>query len=212
MTSSEPVQGIYIVGNDRFYDEVRALVNSIRCFDTTASICLIPYDQEYQRIYDWLEQEHGALLYPDLQLLEEIQRTLEDWFHYPGAPAQRDKVGRLRNLACWFGPYDRFIYMDADIVAFSKVLSICGHLKDHDFIACDDMYRHGGKWVFTDRGRRLFPQRQLERIFNGGFWVSRKGLFSKRSLYRLLEEGRTKHVTGSRPHSICQTMPFRSLS
>lgn len=180
--------GIYIVGNDRYGAEVRALTNSIRHFDPSANICLIPYDDDSTDIADWVADRHGAASFPDVSLLHRITEALDAWFDYPGAPAQRDKRNRLRNLAAWCGPFDRFICLDADILVFEPIVRWCSLLDNCDFLVCDDMHRHGGKWVFTPSIKTAVPGLPIEQVFNGGFWVSKRDLMSERQLFASLAE------------------------
>jgi len=153
------VKGIYIVANDEVIDNTIALLNSIRSYDKEVSIMMIPYDENYQRVYK-VAKQYGVELYP----YSSVKRFLNDlenifdsnFFLHPN---------KLVKLLCFFGPFDEFLYLDTDIIVFEKIVNILDNLKHHDFISCDH-------------------QRDK---FNSGFWASKK-LFSKESMYEVLTE------------------------
>ena len=170
-------EGYYIVGNDLYAPEVRALTNSLRCHDPDGQIYFIPYDDQCDNVIEWLDRVHGVPVFPDLTLLDTFTDVFARWFDYPGAPPNTARSRRLRNLACWFGPFDRFIYLDADILVFENLREWFAELATCDLLACDGIYRHGTRWVFNDSITDVFPASLLARVFNGGFWISRRGLF-----------------------------------
>lgn len=167
--------GVYIVGNDYVLNHVQALVNSIRYYNRYTDITLIPYSNEYEKVLTTCDID----LFPDLDLIEQLDSGLVDLFSLPTAPAQANKYSRLKNLAAWFGPYQQFVSLDADITVFTDLENFCKELLgDNDFINYDRTYSHGVKWVFTEQIRKIFSKDRLQNVFNNGFWISRKGLFN----------------------------------
>jgi len=73
-------RGIYITANDRVIEQAIALMNSIRLYDPDSPVILIPYDNNYQKIADLLSEKYGVILYPDLQLVEELAQKIYDIF------------------------------------------------------------------------------------------------------------------------------------
>lgn len=173
------------MGNNRVVDHVIALYKSLCYFNSKVSITLIPYSNDYDRILEGC----NIKLFPNLMFLAELEAILREMLSLSGAPPQANKYPRLKNLASWFGEYDTFVSFDADIIAFTDIekfaLEILGN---YDFACYDRLYKHGIKWVFTEKIREKFSNEKLKKVFNGGFWVSRKGLFSKEELFIHLEK------------------------
>lgn len=176
--------GIYIVGNDKVCDHMIALVNSLRYYNPAINLTLIPYTDDYENVVDACEIE----VFPDLDLLEELDQRLQDTFSLPEAPGQANKYPRLKNLATWFGQYETFVSLDADIVAFTDIEQFALELLGADDFACyDRTYKHGVKWVFTKKIHEVFTPIQTRKVFNNGFWVSRRELFTLEQLWEHLK-------------------------
>jgi hypothetical protein len=182
--------GVYIVGNNKVKDHVVALYNSLRLYNPTIDVTLIPYSSDYQTILD----SCPIKLFNNLPLIKDLDRCLRDFFTWPQAPVQANKYPRLHNLLAWFGEYDQFVYMDADIVAFVDIEQFAKNLLSKgQFICYDRQYLHHGRWVFTNDWRKYYPETAIQKIFNGGFWGSHKGLISLADIERLLKEGKQRY-------------------
>ena len=137
--------GIYITGDDRVIAAAVALLNSIRCFDATTPVILIPYSKSCQQLSQIMTAHYGMEIFPDLSLIERIHSMINRYFgsKFFARPNQ------FRKLACWFGPFDQFLYLDTDIVVFEKIAVLLDYLEDYDFICCDYQYYTGLTNVFT---------------------------------------------------------------
>ncbi len=179
-------RGIYITANDRVIDQAIALLKSIRVYDPETPVVLIPYDNQYQAVAQALGQSYGVQVYPDLELIERLSQKLHQVFgdKFFARPNQ------FRKQACWFGPFDEFLYIDTDIVVFEKIVSNLDYFSDYDFLCCDYQHRGGIKNVFTPKviEDKVFSEEDLKDIFNGGFWASKKGLISEDDLYEIFAE------------------------
>lgn len=176
--------GVYIVGNDKVCDHMIALVNSLRYYNPAIELTLIPYSDQYERVVDACE----IPVFSHLELVKELGERLQDTLSLPEAPAQANKYSRLKNLVAWFGDYETFVSLDADIVAFTDIEEFALELLGVDDFACyDRTYKHGVKWVFTQKIYEIFSKAQTDKVFNNGFWVSRKGLFTLEQLWEHLE-------------------------
>lgn len=174
-------RGIYIIANDKVTDQAIALLNSIRVQDPEIPIILIPYDDQYQAVAAKLNSAYGVTLYDDLQFIDRLSGKLQQTFgeKFFARPNQ------FRKQACWFGPFDEFLYIDTDIVVFEKISNNLNYLADYDFICCDYQHLGGIKNVFSPKviEDQVFSEAELKGIFNGGFWGAKKGLFSEEDLY-----------------------------
>jgi hypothetical protein len=179
-------RGIYIVANDKVTSQAIALLNSIRLHDPEIPIVMIPYDDQYQAVAAKLNSAYGVTLYEDLQFINRLSSKLQQIFgeKFFARPNQ------FRKQACWFGPFDEFLYIDTDIVVFEKISNNINYLADYDFICCDYQHAGGIKNVFSPKviEDQVFSEADLKGIFNGGFWGAKKGLFSEEDLYNTFAE------------------------
>ena len=179
-------RGIYIVANDRVKEQAIALLNSIRFYDADTPIMMIPFDENYQEVAEILTGKYGVEIYPDLEfvnnLCQELHNTFgEGFFNTPN---------KQKKQACWFGPFDEFLYIDVDIVVFEKIADNLNHLKDYDFLCCDYQYLSGMKNVFTQKvlEDNIFTEEDIKDVFNSGWWAAKKNLFAEQELYETFAE------------------------
>jgi hypothetical protein len=179
-------RGIYIIANDRVIEQAIALLKSIRVHDTDTPIVMIPYDDQYQAIAKRLTENYGVKVYEDLQFIERLSNQLHEIFgnKFFARPNQ------FRKQACWFGAFDEFLYIDTDIVVFEKIIDTLDYLNNYDFICCDYQHTGGIKNVFTNKviEDKVFTKTEVQDIFNGGFWGSKKSLISEQVLYETFSE------------------------
>jgi len=179
-------RGIYIIANDRVIEQAIALLKSIRVHDTDTPIVMIPYDDHYQAIAKRLTENYGVKLYEDLQFIERLSNQLHEIFgnKFFARPNQ------FRKQACWFGAFDEFLYIDTDVVVFEKIIDNLNYLNNYDFICCDYQHTGGIKNVFTNKviEDKVFTDTEVQDIFNGGFWGSKKSLISEQVLYETFSE------------------------
>lgn len=178
-------RGIYIVANDKVTENAIALLNSIRLYDPDISIYLIPFNDEYQTVFSTLKRLHNVQLFPDLELLERLTERVGNIF-------DRDFLklpNKMRKLAVWFGVLDEFLYIDTDIVVFEKIADTLNHLSNCDFFCCDYHYSSEGlRNIFSPVAETIFTDKQLQDVFNSGFWGSRKGVITEEQLYEVLKD------------------------
>jgi hypothetical protein len=181
-------RGIYILGNDWVKEDSIALVNSIRYYDPDVTIYLVPFNDQYQQLLECL-QPKGVELFPYLDKIEELSQTMADLFPEDFFPVKHG-INRLRKLNFWLGPLDEFLYIDTDIVVFDKIVDILQYLSEYEFLCCD--YQHKGdlKNVFDRSIRELgiFTNSELQDVFNGGFFASRKNIVSEFGIEEILKE------------------------
>jgi hypothetical protein len=179
-------RGIYITANDRVTEQAIALLNSIRFYDPETPVVLIPYDEQYHAVADTLGQFYGVQVYEDLEFIDRLSKKLHQVFgeKFFARPNQ------FRKQACWFGPFDEFIYIDTDVVVFEKIIDNTSYLAEYDFICSDYQHSGGITNVFTPKvvEEQVFTEEDLRDIFNGGFWGSKKNLISEEDLYNTFAE------------------------
>lgn len=180
-------RGIYIVANDRVYDQAIALLSSLRLHDPDIAVFMIPFDQNYEQVWSILKENFNVQLFPDLAFLEKLTQEIADIF-----PRDFLKLpNKMRKLAVWFGPLDEFVYVDTDILLFQSLQNSLDYLQEADFFACDFQQKGRGlAEVFTQTvvEQKLFTETQLQDVFNSGFWGGRKGAFSYDQMLEILQE------------------------
>ena len=179
-------RGIYITANDKVSEQAIALLNSIRLHDRDTPIMMIPYDDNYQAIATTLANSFNVQVYPDLDFIERLSQKLYAIF----GQGFFARPNQFRKQACWFGEFDEFLYIDTDIVVFEKIIDNLDYLQEYDFICCDYQHSGGIKNVFTPKviEEGIFTATELQDIFNGGFWASKKNLITEQDLYDTFAE------------------------
>jgi hypothetical protein len=179
-------RGIYITANDKVIDHAIALLNSIRRYDKTTPVMLIPYDDEYQQAATILGERFGVEVYPDLELVDRLSHQLHDIF----GRGFFARPNQFRKQACWFGPFDEFLYIDTDIVVFEKIADNLDYFQEYDFLCCDYQHKGGIANVFSEQviADKVFTDVELQDMFNGGWWASKKGLIGEADLYESFSE------------------------
>ncbi len=179
-------RGLYITANDQAIEQTIAFLNSFRLYDPDTPIILIPYDDNYSQVAQLLSQSYGIEVYQDLDFIERLSVKLQQIFgeKFFARPNQ------FRKQACWFGPFDEFLYIDTDIVVFEKIIDRLDLLRDYDFLCYDYQHRQGINNIFTPKviEEQVFTEEELLDIFNGGFWASKKNLFSEEDIYEIFAE------------------------
>jgi len=179
-------RGIYITANDKVADHAIALLNSIRAYDTETPVVLIPYDENYHEVASILKSRFNVTVYKDLEFIDRLSKRLHSNFgdKFFARPNQ------FRKQACWFGEFDEFLYIDTDIVVFEKIIDNLDHFDKYDFLSCDYQHRGGIKNVFSQAiiNENVFDLGELQDIFNGGWWASKKGLISEQDIYETFAE------------------------
>jgi hypothetical protein len=180
-------RGVYVVANDRVFDQAIALLSSLRLQDPDIPVVLIPFNQDYQQVWRVLQQNFNVQLFPDLEFLEQLTQDIAGIF-----PSDFLKLpNKMRKLAVWFGPLDEFVYIDTDILLFQSITKSLEYLRQADFFCCD--FHHKGRGlseVFSPvvKELQIFSDTQLQDVFNSGFWGGRKGAFSYEEMLTLLKE------------------------
>ena len=181
------VRGVYIVANKKVGENAIALLASLRRHDPEVPVVMIPFNDDYQPLFQKLHTLYQVQLFPDLAFLETFTQKISDIF-------PRDFLAlpnKMRKLAAWFGPLDEFLYVDTDILFFEPISRTLDYLQQADFICCDYHFK-GRKLrdVFAPSviERGLFPADIVNSVFNSGLWGSKKGAITLEQMYARLAE------------------------
>lgn len=179
-------RGIYFLANDRTLDHALALVNSIRKYDTDTPLIMIPYDAHSRRAAHVLARLPRVTVFNDRRLAARILRRIRLSFGESYFP----RPNNFRKQLCWFGPFDEWLYLDADVVVFDKVIEWTRYLDGADFICYSDQHLSGLEHVFQPSivSAHIFDAGIGAQVFNAGMWGERKGALSEPQLFEYLDE------------------------
>jgi len=160
-------RGVYFLSDDRIMDLTIAFLNSFRLHNPDVSLCLIPCNDEVDRIRA-LRSEYDFAVYEDADVLgrcDEISLCFHDHV-----------LGQYRKLAMWEAGFDEFLYIDVDTVILDSVDFVFKYLADYDFVTSHSNMRSLRKhvWKHTIRKSGLLTREQISYSTNTGFIASRK--------------------------------------
>ena len=169
--SSEPKIGVYFSANDVVYDWAIAFLNSFREFNPDLRLILIPFNENCERLFS-LKEKYNFEVYidPYFDRLEAIGKAFEVG-HTPTGHHW------FRRYAPFWGPCDRFLYLDARQVVLADLTPLIIALDKFNFEflhydrAIDQVYELG-------EFRQDLLRQGKAKGFLSGLWASRKGLFS----------------------------------
>jgi len=178
-------RGIYILANDNVIDDTLAFLNSLRQHSPDYPVLVIPYDRKFGKLARVLSNDSNIDFFQDQSLFDEIEKHTTS-IHGRVLPL-------CRKFACWFGPFDEFIYFDTDILVLKDQRDVFDLLKVFDIVYCGSGQDLGIKHVFTERvfERNLFSPDEMRDTFNAGFFASKKGVLTHEQLFNLVDEAAT---------------------
>ncbi len=197
--------GIYIVANDKVYDQLVALLNSIEtnCGKDTP-ICLIPYDRNIDLVKQEISRRNNMQLFSDDESIAKWEQFITEFqalyhAHPPqgadkGVPQRTNALGMHRRYCAFDGPFEKFIYIDCDTLLFQPVDFIFSMLDEWDFMTHDfqrkTSEKRGEVGHFYERFSDRYPSEAqlLDRFHCSGFWASKRGVISSEDLPHFLQE------------------------
>ncbi len=111
------MKGIYFLANDRVVDWLYAAVQSVRAHGCALPICIIPYNEQTGQV-------RALAARFDLQVLDDSSFVELDQIaeRIENRPVRSGSM--FRKFACFWGPYEHFLYLDADIIALMDLSEI----------------------------------------------------------------------------------------
>ncbi|WP_242041585.1 Npun_R2821/Npun_R2822 family protein [Alkalinema sp. FACHB-956] len=193
------MDGICTLANDRVLDQTIALLNSIEAtMGPEFPVCIFPYDDRCDRLAEVIQARPQVQIFRDRAVLaywdhwaramwDACPQAKQRWQEITTDPYYR--FGTHRRLAAFYGPFDRFLYMDADTLLLQDVRPLFQQLTTHDWIVYDFQHRDLSH-VYNHRSSKLsqvFANDRLAReIFCSGFYAAKRDTFSETQLQELL--------------------------
>lgn len=195
------MDGICTLANDRVYDQLIALLNSIEVNGgKDLPVCVYPYDDNTERIRAEIAQRPNVELFDDREVIDLWDNFAKSaWEPHPTAKERWLKAGSKgyhrfgthRRYCAFDGPFDRFIYMDGDTLLMSPLDRVFAQLDNYDCVVYDFQHKditHVYE-VTSPKLLEIFPQERLnQEIFCSGFYASKIGLFDENQRDWLVEQ------------------------
>lgn len=203
------INGICTLANDQVFNQLVALLNSIEVMlGKDFPVCVYPYDDRTHRIAAEIAHRPNVQLYDNHDSMQDWDQFVRDvWDAHPTArqcwsktnpkfhdPAFYHRVGTHRRFCAFDGPFDRFLYMDADTVLLNSVEFIFQQLEKSDWVVYDFQFKDATHVyeVESPKLNRLFgPDRIQTEIFCSGLYASKRNLFDAEKRAWLLSELRS---------------------
>jgi len=171
------MDGICTLANDRIYDQLIALLNSIEVNGgKDLPVCVYPY------VIDLWDNFAKSAWEPHPTAKERWLKAGSKGYH---------RFGTHRRYCAFDGPFDRFIYMDGDTLLMSPLDRVFAQLDNYDCVVYDFQHKditHVYE-VTSPKLLEIFSQERLnQEIFCSGFYGSKKGLFDEERRNWLIEQ------------------------
>ncbi|MEH2390382.1 MAG: Npun_R2821/Npun_R2822 family protein [Nostoc sp.] len=176
------MNGICTLGNDYVFDQLVALLNSIDVIlGSETPVCIYPFDDQTQRIADEIAKRPNVFIYDNQ---ESINRW--DQFMLTAAPERLNRrksrlYGAHRRFCAFDGPFDKFVYLDADTLVMNSLATVFEKLDSYDFIVYDFQFKDVSKIYNVNSPKLLevFEQKRIDsEIFCSGFYGAKQGIFN----------------------------------
>jgi hypothetical protein len=198
-------KGIYTLANDVVYDQLVALLNSIEAnVGSNVPVCIIPYNNQLDKVRAEVATRDNVTLFEDAAVIaywedfatqawKAHKRAQKAW-QARGLP-QVYGLGWHRKLCGLDGPFEKFIYFDADTLLMSPLDRVYQKLDEYDWVVNDFQYKSDIKYIFDrpeeDILQVFSPEKLKSHIFCTGWFASKKGVFDQVKLAKLLEQLRS---------------------
>ncbi|MBW4650571.1 MAG: sugar transferase [Kastovskya adunca ATA6-11-RM4] len=201
------VDGIYILANDVVYEQLVALLNSLQVnAGKDFPVCVIPYDDRLEKVRQEIQTRSNVTLFEDTDAIARWENfATQIWQTHPSALKSWQqqgvngvyRLGMHRRFCAFDGPFDRFIYLDADILVMNSLEPFFEQLNNHDWVVYDFQYKDLSH-VYNSQSQQLFKIFEQERIdkeiFCAGLYASKKGIFDEDRCQWLLTQLRANEA------------------
>ncbi|MGK7900576.1 MAG: Npun_R2821/Npun_R2822 family protein [Hormoscilla sp.] len=195
------MDGICTLANDKVYDHLVGLLNSIEAvLGPQMPVCVYPYDDNTAAIAAEIDRRPQVLLYQDRESIDRWDKFVRDvWEAHPTAKQEWRsaghesyyRVGTHRRYCAFDGPFDRFLYMDADTLVMGPVDPVFAQLDNKDWVVYDFQYKDITH-VYDVSSLKLAeifpPERLASEIFCSGLYGSKRNMFPQERREWLLEQ------------------------
>jgi hypothetical protein len=193
--------GIYILANDVVFDQLVALLNSLEVNGAKdLPVCIIPYDDRLNKVRSYISSLLNITLFDNTDSIHFWEDfATQVWASHTKAQkiwqAKGWKavhcLGMHRKFCCFDGPFDKFVYFDADTLSMGSLNYIYQKLDDFDWVTNDFQYKSDLNYVFdlsSEKLPEIFNLEQLQsQIFCAGWFAAKKNILNRSNSTQLLE-------------------------
>lgn len=194
-------EGIYILANDVVYDQLVALLNSIEVnAGKEYPICVIPYDDRMDKVCELVQSRQGVTLFEDASALSRWEDfATQIWQAHPTAFSFWQsrgttgvyRMGMQRRFCVLDGPFEKGLYLDADILIMGSLEPLFRQLDQSDWVVYDFQFKDPSHVYDVDSPKlfEVFDQSRLDaELFCAGLYACNRGVFDQARLDWLLEK------------------------
>lgn len=180
-------RGYYFLADDKMYDYVITFLNSFKKFNPDAKLSLVPFNSRISKIKQ-LQKHYGFDIYQDDEKLKFFDHISHEFHH--------KTIGHYRKLACWFGSFDEFIYLDIDTIIQRNLNDLFDYLANYDYVTATSNHLSIRRWVWKNSVDDLsavhgLSRKQIDYGANTGFIISHKSILSVELIKQLLIESKS---------------------
>ncbi|RZM76533.1 Npun_R2821/Npun_R2822 family protein [Leptolyngbya iicbica] len=195
-------QGIYTLANDKVFDQVVALINSIEeNAGKDFPVIIFPYDDCTERLKTLTQKYPQVEVFEDQKIIQRWDEWVKDiwathptaaekWLAVDGKPGIH-RMGTHRRLCAFDGPLDHFIYMDADTLLLQSPNLIFKALERVDWVTYDFQHKDLSHAFDTSSFRlfELFPEDEIKsKVFCSGFFGAKRNIVDGQDIQFYLEK------------------------
>ena len=118
--------GVYCLGNDNVLDWLITFLESFRCHEPEVNLKIIPFDDKIEKL------ERLSSKYNFSVLTDESLSTLDSIGHAIH-PDKYSDAHTFRKFAAFWGPFEKFLFLDSDIVVLSQLDILLQPFLQSDF-------------------------------------------------------------------------------
>ncbi len=175
---SRPTTGVYCLANDTVIEWFEAFIRSYPLQNAGLPLTVIPFNENIPRLKALQKRFR-------FEMLEETDCRRFDGLAQAVLGTDR-LAGAYRKFACFFGPYDEFLFLDSDVVVLTPLQRLFDAYNgaDYDLVYFDfDM-----EMAYTPEfAARMLADHGSQGINTGAF-LSRKGVLTEADLWSLAGE------------------------
>jgi len=180
MKQQKAPRGVYFMANNRVFDHVIAFLRSFRTYNPTIPLCLIPFNNDFDRIAA-LKDAYNFSIFDDQSLLDSCDAISVELHGHV--------VGAYRKLVAWEGLFDTFAYIDVDTVVLDSVDFAFEQLRFAHYLGSQSNAEPLRRWVWKDNihETHLLTPPQIAYSTNTGFYVSVRGMLPMKHILAKLD-------------------------
>jgi hypothetical protein len=196
--------GIYILANDVVYHQLVALLNSIEVnAGKNFPVCILPYDDRLAAIRQEIKTRENVTLFEDTSAIARWENfATQVWQTHPTALktwqeqeiAGVYRMGMHRRFCGLDGPFEKFIYLDADILVLNSLELFFQALDQFDWVVYDFQYLDPAHvyHLKSPQLTQVFPQSRIDsEIFCAGLYAAKTGIFEEQRRNWLISQLQT---------------------